>query len=312
MGFWNGSSFRSYFDNLGNVFFGNPSGARIEYNYSANRLRGLNSSSVVQWYADGSTGKLYAGGGNVTLDAGGINIGAVASTGSELLTFGSEEFTQGLVSSFGGYRTALLYHKYSTSNQIGLLVRNAGDPNAGNYNAGIFVRQISYAGSIYLQAANIYLQTPAAGAAAVSVTGTLSATSTITGGAFTTGGTITGGAGVFSGALSAGSLGSWSSLSFGAGWGNYTPAGYATCAYRRFGDLVMVKGLALLSSGTNATIGTLPAGYRPPTNGQVIKTVHASTGVIRVDITPAGAINVVGGATTSMWVAINFDFSTSS
>lgn len=112
-----------------------------------------------------------------------------------------------------------------------------------------------------------------------------------------------------SGAANTDVLGSWSNLSFGTGWGNYG-GGYAAGQYRRFGDIIMVRGLVALSSGTNATIGTLPSGYRP-TNGQLVLTLYASTGAIRVDVTTGGAINVVGGATTGMWVGINFAFSLS-
>lgn len=143
----------------------------------------------------------------------------------------------------------------------------------------------------------------------VSQKSSLTASGTITGGALTTTGTVSGGNGTFTGTLSAAGLGSWSSLSFGTGWGNYG-GGYAACEYRKFGDLVMVRGLALLSSGTGATIGTLPSGYRP-TSGTIINVLATSGGYQRVDVTTAGAINVVGGATTSMWVAINFVFSLS-
>ena len=119
-------------------------------------------------------------------------------------------------------------------------------------------------------------------------------------------------AGVYASSLDAGSIGTgWTALPFGTDWVDYG-GGHASCAYRRFGDLVIVKGLARLPSGTNANIGNLPAGYRPATSNQVIQLCATSSGYQRVDITSAGAIDLVGGAISGMWVAINFVFSTSS
>lgn len=81
-GFWNGTEFRTYLDNLGNVFFGRPTGARIEYNYALNQLRGIDGTSTVQWYADGDDGMLYAGGGDVALTDDGVVILSNSSTWS--------------------------------------------------------------------------------------------------------------------------------------------------------------------------------------------------------------------------------------
>lgn len=116
-----------------------------------------------------------------------------------------------------------------------------------------------------------------------------------TGGAVTTASSLT-----VTGTLGAG----WFALStyFGTDWVNYN-AGYQTARFRKFGDLVVVEGLVSLSAGTVATVATLPSGYRP-TSGQIMFAQQASTGVIRIDVTTGGAINVVGGATTGMWLSL--------
>lgn len=72
IGYYDGANWRTYLDNAGNLALGSTTGARLEYNRSANELRGLNSGGSAQWYADGDDGKLYTGGGNVILDAAGI------------------------------------------------------------------------------------------------------------------------------------------------------------------------------------------------------------------------------------------------
>lgn len=74
LGYYNGSAWRSYIDNGGNFYFAGNSGARLEYNASAGKLRGLNSSSVEQWYASASDGKLYAGAGKTVLDTSGLGL----------------------------------------------------------------------------------------------------------------------------------------------------------------------------------------------------------------------------------------------
>ena len=117
-------------------------------------------------------------------------------------------------------------------------------------------------------------------------------------------------AGTYASSFDAGSVGgNWTAIPFGTGWGNYG-GGYQACQYMRFGNIVFLRGLALLSSGTGANIGNLPSGYRPA-SGQVMKACQSSAGTTRVDITTAGAINVVGGATTNMWVYLDHIFFTS-
>lgn len=74
LGFYNGSAWRSYIDSSGNFYFAGSSGARLEYNAAAGKLRGINGSGVEQWYASASDGKLYAGAGKTVLDASGLGL----------------------------------------------------------------------------------------------------------------------------------------------------------------------------------------------------------------------------------------------
>jgi len=83
LGYWSGTTFTSYIDNAGNFKFGGSSGvSRLEYSASANALRGVDASNVVQWYADGSDGKLYAGGGRLMLDSDGISLDTTQADGT--------------------------------------------------------------------------------------------------------------------------------------------------------------------------------------------------------------------------------------
>ena len=74
LGYYNGSAWRSYIDSGGNFYFAGSSGARLEYNASAGKLRGINGSGVEQWYASASDGKLHAGAGKTVLDASGLGL----------------------------------------------------------------------------------------------------------------------------------------------------------------------------------------------------------------------------------------------
>lgn len=83
LGHYDGSAWRSYIDSGGNFYFAGSTGARLEYNASAGKLRGINSSGTEQWYASASDGKLYAGAGSVLMDEDGYSINAAASSGTK-------------------------------------------------------------------------------------------------------------------------------------------------------------------------------------------------------------------------------------
>lgn len=257
LGFYNGG-WTSYFDNAGNFFFGYSASNRIEYNASANQLRGIGGGNV-QWYASGSNGYLYAGGGAA----------GVSSRGVEILRSGGS-LTRALqfVTAIGTGERAAAIDVYTDTNPI----------------------------LPYYNQNTLWIETFATTGKAFHSIRMVSQT-------------IEMAAGVYASSFDAGDVGgNWTAIPFGTGWGNYG-GGYQACQYMRFGNIVFLRGLALLSSGTGANIGNLPSGYRP-TSGQVLKGCQASSGLARIDITTAGAINVVGGATTGMWVYIDHTFFT--
>ena len=85
----------------------------------------------------------------------------------------------------------------------------------------------------------------------------------------------------------------WTGLSFGSGWTDYG-VGWLGCAWKKVGDLVILRGLAKRTSGVGTTIGTLPAGSRP--SGTHMITTNTDTGAGRVDIDTAGVITLVVGS----------------
>ncbi len=95
LGYYNGSAWKAWIASSGEFYFGGSTGAHLEW--SGTKLRGLDSSSVEQWYADSTDGKLYAAAGDVWVDVDGINIKAgTAETGFVALqwryTGGSEPY----------------------------------------------------------------------------------------------------------------------------------------------------------------------------------------------------------------------------
>lgn len=72
MGFYNGSAWRTYMNNAGQFFFYGASGALLQWD--GNTLAGYNSSAVLQWSTDATTGAIKAGGGSVTIGSGGIRL----------------------------------------------------------------------------------------------------------------------------------------------------------------------------------------------------------------------------------------------
>jgi hypothetical protein len=105
-----------------------------------------------------------------------------------------------------------------------------------------------------------------------------------------------------------GTLGeTWTSLSFNTGWGNYG-GGFHAMKYKKAGDLVFLRGLVVRTSGSSATIATLPSGYRPPSELMLATSSAGAFGIVQ--ITTAGVINVTVGTPTG-WVSLdNIVFST--
>lgn len=84
----------------------------------------------------------------------------------------------------------------------------------------------------------------------------------------------------------------WSAPTFQNAWTNYG-SGYATAGYYRQPDgWVRLKGL-IRGGTTNATMFTLPAGYRPPF--EVYASVISNGSTARLRITTSGAVNKTDG-----------------
>lgn len=81
LGYYNGSTWRSYIDSSGNFYFAGNSGARLEYNASAGKLRGLNGSGTEQWYASSADGQIYFGAGLGQIGASGLKMVGTAYSG---------------------------------------------------------------------------------------------------------------------------------------------------------------------------------------------------------------------------------------
>jgi len=98
----------------------------------------------------------------------------------------------------------------------------------------------------------------------------------------------------------------WTNLSFGTGWTNYGST-YQTGQYKKFGDLVLLRGLVARTSGVGTVIANLPAGYRPATsNSTVLFDIITDTGAGRADLDSAGNLTHIGGGTA--WVSLNDKF----
>lgn len=95
----------------------------------------------------------------------------------------------------------------------------------------------------------------------------------------------------------------WTGFSFGSGWANYGGV-YVTGSHKKFGDLVLLRGLVFRFTGAGTVIGTLPVGYRPAdANSTVLLDVITNTGPGRVDIDSSGAMTYVSGGTD--WISFN-------
>jgi len=103
-----------------------------------------------------------------------------------------------------------------------------------------------------------------------------------------------------------GNLGTWTGVSFSSGWSNYG-SGYGNVQYRRFGDIVMLRGLALYSSGGNNQICTLPVGFRPTSIhlGNAMA-YNGTTQNMRVDVSTTGIVSWTSVTPASgNWVSLD-------
>ena len=104
----------------------------------------------------------------------------------------------------------------------------------------------------------------------------------------------------------------YTGLSYASGWVDYG-AGWPVGRYRKFGDVVTVSGLVKRTSGSAATIATLPVGYRPLSGtSRMFTTLIADTSerAIRIDVDSSGNITLNGPNATVSYVSIEFSFTT--
>jgi len=98
----------------------------------------------------------------------------------------------------------------------------------------------------------------------------------------------------------------WTAVTFGTGWSNYG-SGYQAVQYKKFGDLVFLRGLA--TSGGSAwasypTITTLPTGHRPAAR-LIFDQMANSNQAVRVDITSGGSVLWVAGGAGNNWLSLD-------
>jgi hypothetical protein len=99
--------------------------------------------------------------------------------------------------------------------------------------------------------------------------------------------------------------GSWSTPTYGTNWTDFG-GGYGGIRYRKFGDVVMMEGLAVNAGGAGgAVVATLPSGYRPAESR--VFAAYSHYGVIRLDINTDGTVTTPGTSFSGswQWVSLN-------
>lgn len=86
----------------------------------------------------------------------------------------------------------------------------------------------------------------------------------------------------------------WTAVTFQNSWANFN-AGWETVSYRKVGDIVYLRGLAL-TAASGVTVFALPAGFRPPVSvlfGAVGGNGASTPTAYRVDVNSNGNVSVV-------------------
>jgi hypothetical protein len=96
----------------------------------------------------------------------------------------------------------------------------------------------------------------------------------------------------------------WTAVTFGTGWSNYNN-GYQAVQYKKFGNLVFLRGLATSSTWSSTSpICILPAGYRP-TGGRLIFAQEGNNNaIVRVDILNTGEVIWISGGAGTSWISL--------
>ena len=98
-----------------------------------------------------------------------------------------------------------------------------------------------------------------------------------------------------------GSTGAWSSTpTFNTGWENYG-GGEQDAQFKKVGDLVLLRGIIKRTSGTETTILTFTAGYRPPDTVRYCQATD--TGAGRVEVAGTGELVLAAGG--AGWVSLD-------
>jgi len=104
----------------------------------------------------------------------------------------------------------------------------------------------------------------------------------------------------------------WTALPLSNSW---VPDAGSPVQYRKIGDIVYIRGIARNGVITTGTIGaTLPTGFRPPQNGQLMTISHNGTSwlLAELDIITDGTIKIGAGfpGPASGYMPMAFYFST--
>lgn len=263
LGYYDGSAWKAWFSSGGPFYFGGNSGAHLEWN--GTKLRGIGTDGTTeQWYAQSTDGKFYAAAGAIGMDSTGFWLRMNASSSwatASAITFRS-------AANFNTIDAVLSTRTVTSSRYVNLLI----DPDT--YPVGLEI-----------------IASPAA--QRVNVTHDLTVTRDLTvSGALYTADIDMGGNDL----IDIGTLGgAWTGFSFGTGWASYGGA-YATGAYKKAGDLVVLRGLVKRTSGSGITIATLPVGYRP--SAYALRSVASDTGYAEIEVRTDGTVVLRSGGTT--------------
>ena len=97
----------------------------------------------------------------------------------------------------------------------------------------------------------------------------------------------------------------WTALPYTTGattWADFVTGGHQVGQYKKFGDLVFLRGLVKRTSGSGTTIATLPSGYRPASYVQLYNAL-TDGGAVRVDVNTDGTITLPGGGSPA-WISL--------
>lgn len=266
-------------------------GLRVWRDSGIGRIGGY-ASNTLQWYA-GTDGRLYAGGGVVSLNQYGYMIAAAdfSSGGTWPFVFAGLHAVADVASPTANYRGSLMFGQ-----PLGVF---ADTPRVWHFH---------YPGTLP-QA------TPTGGGASKDYAITISDDNESW--AVWHAGNDGSGSGLDADLLDGlhaasflradATWGAWTALAFASGWSNHG-GGYQNCQYRKYGDVVALRGLAL-SSSTSTTIATLPSGYRPSATRLYIAWVYLPSGgaaARRLNISTSGVITAVDW-TPASGAVVSFD-----